>query len=300
MQIEAKYQAEKTEREKEIYRLKNVDLKKALDDLKSMQGQLIHAEKMASLGQLTAGIAHEIKNPLNFVNNFAEVSTELTVEILDDLLKDESLTESEKLKEVATIVSDINNNTTKIVQHGKRADSIVKSMMLHARSQSGEKQQTDLNKLVEENLNLAYHGYQAKHQKFQVKIETDFDEDISEVSIIPHDFGRVIINLVNNAFDAMRSYAIIDIEQQLTASLQITTTMENQQIQISVRDNGPGIPKDILDKIFDPFFTTKPTGEGTGLGLSLSYDIISKGHCGELNVETKVGEFTEFVIKLAL
>ena len=260
-----------------------------LSELRSTQSQLIQSEKMASLGELTAGIAHEIQNPLNFVNNFSDVNTELV---------DEAKLEMDKgnLDEVKTILNDIKDNEQKINHHGKRADAIVKGMLQHSRTSSGQKELTDINALADEYLRLAYHGLRAKDKSLNVTTKTEFDDNIDKVSIIPQDIGRVILNLINNAF-----YAVDEKKKQnlngYEPIVSLSTKKNNGKVEIKVSDNGNGIPQKVLDKIFQPFFTTKPTGQGTGLGLSLSYDIV-KAHGGELKVETKVGEGSEFIIEL--
>jgi signal transduction histidine kinase len=261
-----------------------------LTDLKQAQQQLVQSEKMASLGELTAGIAHEIQNPLNFVNNFSDVSNELLEEMKNELEKGN--------KEVAiTIVEDVKQNLEKILHHGKRADAIVKGMLQHSRTSSGQKELTDINLLTDEYLRLAFHGLRAKDKTFNAKFETHFDNNIGKVNVIPQDIGRVILNLINNAF-----YTVSEKKKEndngYEPTVTVTTLKENGRIEIKVKDNGNGIPQKVLDKIFQPFFTTKPTGQGTGLGLSLAYDIITKGHNGELKVETKEGEGSEFVIEL--
>jgi signal transduction histidine kinase len=267
----------------------NAVLEKTLTDLKSTQSQLIQSEKMASLGELTAGIAHEIQNPLNFVNNFSEVNTEL----IDEL---EQEADKGNLDEVKAIAKDIRENQQKINHHGKRADAIVKGMLLHSRSSSATKEPTDINKLADEYLRLAYHGLRAKDNAFNAIFKTDFDATIGNISIIPQDIGRVLLNLFNNAF-----YAIA--EKQKTAgsdyqpTVSISTKNNGHTIELTVSDNGNGIPSAIKEKIFQPFFTTKPTGQGTGLGLSLAYDIV-KAHRGELTMESKTGEGSKFVIQL--
>jgi two-component system, NtrC family, sensor kinase len=260
------------------------ELKKSLEDLKSAQSQLIQSEKMASLGELTAGIAHEIQNPLNFVNNFSELSTELIDEMNEELDKGE-------LDEAKSIASDIKQNLEKINHHGKRADNIVKGMLAHSRKSSGEKIPTDINALADEYLRLSYHGIRAKDKSFNASFKTEFDTDLPKISVIPQDIGRVLLNLINNAFQAC------SITKNPTVT--VSTARVPGGIKITVSDNGPGIPEEIKDKIFQPFFTTKPTGQGTGLGLSLSYDIV-KAHGGELKVETKLGEGSEFLITLSL
>jgi signal transduction histidine kinase len=261
-----------------------------LTDLKQAQTQLVQAEKMASLGELTAGIAHEIQNPLNFVNNFSEVSKEL----LDEMKTELETGNTEDAKEIA---DDVIQNLEKINHHGKRADAIVKSMLQHSRSSSGKKEPTDINGLADEYLRLAYHGLRAKDKTFNAKFETDLDDSIGKINIISQDIGRVLVNLINNAF-----YAVSERKKQETngyePTVEVLTKKIDDKIEIKVKDNGNGIPKKVLDKIFQPFFTTKPTGQGTGLGLSLAYDIITKGHGGELKVETKEGEGSEFIIQL--
>ncbi len=269
---------------------KNVELTKTMDNLQSTQTQLIQSEKMASLGQLTAGIAHEIQNPLNFVNNFSELS----VELLEEL---GTAPDEEEKKE---IVGDLKQNLGKIVFHGKRADSIVKGMLQHSRASTAEKQITDINKLVDEFFNLAYHGMRAKDPAFNCTMQKDLASDIPPIRIIPQDISRVILNIFNNSFYAVdeKKKSIEDINYQPTVS--ISTKKTGNNILITIRDNGKGIPQDIRDKIFNPFFTTKPTGLGTGLGLSISYDIIVKGHGGDLKADSKVGEYTEFTIQLPI
>jgi len=272
---------------KELTQAKEIE--KAYHELRSTQAQLIQSEKMASLGELTAGIAHEIQNPLNFVNNFSEVSHELIDEMKTEL--DEGDTDEAKI-----IASDIKQNLEKILHHGKRADAIVKGMLQHSRSSSGIKEPTDINALADEYLRLAYHGLRAKDKNFNATMQTDFDESIGPINIIPQDIGRVILNLITNAF-----YAVTEKKKQLDDAYEPTVLVSTKKIanriEIKVKDNGNGIPQKVLDKIFQPFFTTKPTGQGTGLGLSLSYDIV-KAHGGEIKVNTKEGEGTEFFVLL--
>jgi len=264
-------------------------LKQSLDDLKSTQSQLIQSEKMASLGELTAGIAHEIQNPLNFVNNFSEVNKELLVEMKDEMDKG-------NMDDAKALANDVIDNEEKINHHGKRADAIVKGMLQHSRSSSGVKEPTDINALADEYLRLSYHGLRAKDKDFNAEMKTDFDPSIGKINIVPQDIGRVILNLITNAF-----YVVDEKKKQIgdgyEPTVSVSTKKEGDKIFISVKDNGNGIPQKVLDKIFQPFFTTKPTGQGTGLGLSLSYDIV-KAHGGELKVETKEGEGSEFVIQL--
>lgn len=261
-----------------------------LEQLKTTQKQLIQSEKMASLGEMTAGIAHEIQNPLNFVNNFSDVSTELMKELVDEVDKGNT-------DEVKAIANDLIGNLEKISHHGERASSIVKGMLQHSRTSSGQKELTDINALCDEYLRLAYHGLRAKDKSFNTKFETSFDETIGKIKVLPQDFGRVILNLINNAF-----YAVSEKKKKsgesYTPEVTISTKKNNNSIEIKISDNGTGIPQKALDKIFQPFFTTKPTGQGTGLGLSLSYEIITKAHGGELKVETKEGEGTTFIINL--
>ena len=279
----------------------NTELQNTLTQLKATQVQLIQSEKLASLGELTAGIAHEIQNPLNFVNNFSEVNKELLTEMNEEI-------EKENYSEVKAIAKDVIENEEKINHHGKRADAIVKGMLQHSRTTSSTKEPTDINKLTDEYLRLSYRGLRAKDKEFNAEIKTDFDESIGNINIIPQDIGRVLLNLYNNAFYATNEkmkQAAKDLSgfqnvtglQTYQPTVLVSTKKENGNIFISVRDNGNGIPQKIVDKIFQPFFTTKPTGQGTGLGLSLSYDII-KAHGGELKVETKEGEGSEFIIQL--
>jgi signal transduction histidine kinase len=279
-------QLEKQKNETDQQRAK---AEQALTELKLTQTQLIHSEKMASLGELTAGIAHEIQNPLNFVNNFSDVNSELLEE-----LKMEA--EKGNLVAVKAIAGDLVNNEGKINHHGKRADAIVKGMLQHSRTSSGQKEPTDINKLADEYLKLSYQGFRAKDKSFNATIATQFDQTIGTVDIIPQEIGRVILNLINNAF-----YAVNERSKQGVPGYEPTVTVSTKRnsgiVAISIKDNGLGIPQKVLDKIFQPFFTTKPTGQGTGLGLSLAYDIV-KAHGGEIKVETKEGEGTEFIIIL--
>ena len=265
-----------------------------LVELKATQNQLVQSEKMASLGELTAGIAHEIQNPLNFVNNFSEVSKELLEEMLEEI-------NDGNTAEVQALANDVIQNLEKIVHHGKRADGIVKGMLQHSRSSSGQKEPTDINVLADEYLRLAYHGLRAKDKSFNATLETHFDETMGKVNVVAQDIGRVILNLITNAFYAVNektSLANASEDIKYEPTVWVGTKKDEDHIIISIKDNGNGIPQKALDKIFQPFFTTKPTGEGTGLGLSMSYDIVTKGHGGELKVETKEGVGSEFIIAL--
>ncbi len=301
VRIESQKLLEVTEEKREILANQNTlleaqveertrELKQSLETLKSTQAQLIQSEKMASLGELTSGIAHEIQNPLNFVNNFSEVSQELIDEMAEEIAKGD-------LEEVKTLSKDIRGNLEKISHHGKRADAIVKGMLAHSRSGKGEKAHTDLNALAEEYLKLSYHGLRAKDKTFNADFKTDFDPNLPKVNVVPQDIGRVLLNLINNAFQAVNERSKNG-ESDYNPTVTVTTQLTAKgQLLIAVKDSGPGIPDAIKDKIFQPFFTTKPTGQGTGLGLSLSYDIV-KAHGGELKLETTEGEGTTFTITL--
>ncbi|WP_421796146.1 ATP-binding protein [Haliscomenobacter sp.] len=276
-------------------------------ELKASQAQLIQSEKLASLGELTAGIAHEIQNPLNFVNNFAEVSAEMLDEMQEELEKGDTT-------EAIAIATDLKTNLKKINHHGQRASAIVKGMLEHSRASTGVKEPTDLNALADEYLRLAYHGLRAKDNNFNATLETHFDPNLPKVSVIPQDIGRVLLNLINNAFYAVAERSRSTVHQRAVETLhatslqhptyQPTVTVSTQktgdQVIIKVQDNGPGIPESIRDKIFQPFFTTKPTGQGTGLGLSLAYDIVTKGHGGTLNVDYTEGEGSNFILSLPI
>ena len=285
----AELEAVVAERTLELTQQKN-ELLEIVEELKTTQAQLIQAEKMASLGELTAGIAHEIQNPLNFVNNFSEVSMEL----LDEM--EIELNNGDK-EEAMAIANDIKQNLEKIGYHGKRADSIVKGMLQHSRVSNGQKELTDINALADEYLRLSYHGLRAKDKSFNAELGTNFDPNVPKIEALPQDLGRVVLNLLNNAFYAVH-------QKQKSGSgdfkprVEISTLLTGGWIQIKIRDNGNGIPEAIREKIMQPFFTTKPTGEGTGLGLSLSYDIIVKGHGGKIEINSQEGEFTEFVISI--
>lgn len=266
------------------------ELQETIKELKTTQAQLIQSEKMASLGELTAGIAHEIQNPLNFVNNFSEVSLELADEMEAELEKGDK-------DEAKAIAADIKQNLEKIMHHGKRADGIVKGMLQHSRASSNVKEPTDINKLADEYLRLAYHGLRAKDKSFNAELITHFGEELPMANMVPQDIGRVLLNLFNNAFYAVK-------EKQKTANadykpcVEVTTSVKGKALEIVVKDNGTGIPDSVKEKIMQPFFTTKPTGEGTGLGLSLSYDIVVKGHTGKIDVKSSPGEGSEFKISI--
>jgi len=280
------------ERTSELTQQKD-ELQHALTELKSTQVQLIQQEKMASLGELTAGIAHEIQNPLNFVNNFSELSIEIAQELKEEVEKqmpDKAL--------ISKLVTDLSQNQEKINHHGRRADAIVKGMLQHSRSNTGKKEPTDINALADEYLRLSYHGLRAKDKQFNAAMKTSFDETIGKINIVPQDMGRVLLNLFNNAF-----YAVAEKKKMLgetfAPTVSVSTKKLGNKIEIRAKDNGMGIDEKVLDKIFQPFFTTKPPGQGTGLGLSLSYDII-KAHGGNMKVENKKGEYAEFVIQIPL
>ncbi|MGK2862644.1 MAG: tetratricopeptide repeat-containing sensor histidine kinase [Chitinophagaceae bacterium] len=273
----------------ETLRQRNEKIENTLHQLRSTQTQLIQSEKMASLGALTAGIAHEIQNPLNFVNNFSDVNEELLTEMKDELSKG-------KIDDAIALANDVIENQKKINHHGKRADAIVKGMLQHSRSSSGIKEPTDINALADEYLRLTYHGLRAKNKEFKADFNTDFDDSIGKINIVSQDIGRVLLNLINNAFYSVNEKKKSKDETYQPAVL-VQTKNLNETVEIIVSDNGNGIPESIKEKIFQPFFTTKPTGQGTGLGLSLSYDIV-KAHGGEIIVETKEGEGTEFIIQL--
>jgi two-component system NtrC family sensor kinase len=281
---------QKVELEKQVTE-RTSELNQSLEDLKSTQAQLIQSEKMASLGELTAGIAHEIQNPLNFVNNFSEVNKELLVEMKDEI-------EKGNIDEVKTIANDVIDNEQKILHHGKRADAIVKGMLQHSRVSTGQKEPTDINALADEYLRLSYHGMRAKDKSFNATLHTDFDSSIGKINIVPQDIGRVLLNLYNNAFYAITEKKKLQPENY-DPTVSVSTKKINAKVVLTVKYTGNGIPQTVGDYIFQPFFTTKPTGQGTGLGLSLSYDIIN-AHGGEIKVETKEGEGSEFIIKLPI
>ena len=280
---------EELEQKRKAIEETNTALTRSLEELKAAQAQLVQSEKMASLGELTAGIAHEIQNPLNSVNNYSEVSKEL----LDEMKIELDMGNTAEAKELAR---DVIQNLEKISHHGKRADGIVKGMLQHSRSSTGQHEPTDINALTDEYLRLAYHGLRAKEKSFNATLKTEYDTTIGKINIIPQDIGRVILNLITNAF-----YVVNEKSQRGIAGYEptvfVSTKRINTKISICVKDNGDGIPATIKEKIFQPFFTTKPTGQGTGLGLSLSYDIV-KAHGGELEVESKPGHGATFLIFL--
>ena len=289
---------EKVQRRTAELQDKNLELTQTLQRLRETQNQLVTQEKLASLGQLTAGIAHEIKNPLNFVNNFAALSIELAQELREEIVRRKAKNVNEDdFTDIEEILSTLEQNAEKINHHGRRADSIVKSMMQHARGSSGQRELADINQLLEEAVNLTYHGLRANEASFNVTIEKKYDSTIGPLSVIPQDLSRVFLNLFNNA-----CYAAHEKKKLHPAGfdpvISVFTKNLGSQIEIRIRDNGNGIPQDIRDKIFNPFFTTKPAGQGAGLGLSISHDIIVQQHRGEIEVETEPGKFTEFVVRL--
>ncbi|MBN1199171.1 MAG: HAMP domain-containing protein, partial [Bacteroidales bacterium] len=276
---------------------KNSELDSALQTLKAAQAQLVQSEKMASLGQLTAGIAHEIKNPLNFVNNFAELSTDLARELKEELEKLKGKLDENDREYLMEIVGDLESNALKIHNHGKRADSIIRGMLLHSRGKAGEKQPTDLNALLEEYVNLGYHGMRATDPSFNIKIESSYDPEVGIVEVIPQDLSRVFLNIINNACQATAQKKI-EQKDSYFPLLTVTTRRLGELVEVRIRDNGKGIPDEIKEKIFNPFFTTKAAGSGTGLGLSISFDIVVQGHGGELTLQSEPGEYTEFIIRI--
>jgi signal transduction histidine kinase len=280
------------ERTAELTKQKN-ELQETLKLLQATQAQLIQSEKLASLGELTAGIAHEIQNPLNFVNNFSEVSMELIDEMEEELNKGDK-------DEAMAIATDIKQNLEKIIHHGKRADGIVKGMLQHSRASNNVKEPTDINKLADEYLRLSYHGLRAKDKTFNAELATHFAPDLPMVSMVHQDVGRVLLNLFTNAFYATQQKKNNDATGLYKPTVEVSTSAKGKTIAIKVKDNGTGIPDEVKDKIMQPFFTTKPTGEGTGLGLSLSYDIVVKGHGGSIEVDSVAGEGSEFIIYLPI
>ena len=272
------------------------DLSESLDDLRTAQDRLVQTEKLASLGQLTAGIAHEIKNPLNFVNNFSALSAELTDE-LNDVLKPVAM-DGKVREEVDELTGMLKDNLEKVVQHGKRADSIVKNMLLHSREGSREHRPADINSLLDESLNLAYHGARAEKGEFNITLQRDFDADAGTIELFPQEITRAFLNLIANGVYAATKRKTEDKEPGFEPTLRATTKNLGTTVEIRIRDNGTGIPAEVQEKMFNPFFTTKPAGEGTGLGLSMTHDIIVKQHGGRIDVATEPGQFTEFTIVL--
>src|SRR5437868_8994822 len=271
------------------------ELSASLDDLRTAQDRLIQTEKLASLGQLTAGIAHEIKNPLNFVNNFSALSAELVDEV-NEVLESAALDDKVR-EEIDELTHMLKGNLEKVVQHGKRADSIVKNMLLHSREGAGEHRPADINAIVEESLNLAYHGARAEKSGFNITLQRDLDPGAGMIDLYPQEITRVFLNLISNGFYAAtkRKEAATD---GFEPTLSATTRNMGNKVEIRIRDNGTGIPLEVKEKMFNPFFTTKPAGEGTGLGLSMSHDIVVKQHGGKIDVDTEPGSFTEFIITL--
>jgi signal transduction histidine kinase len=287
-------QKEELEREVEV---RTAALRQSLADLKAAQAKLVQAEKMASLGELTAGVAHEIQNPLNFINNFSELSIELSGELHDEVANAQLPVEQKRLLQDTAI--ELVKNQEKILHHGRRADAIVKNMLQHSRKSAGTKEPTNINDLVEQYLQLSFHGLRARDKEFNTALQKDYDESIIDIPVVPQDIGRVLLNLFNNAF-----YAVREKKKKLNGTFEpavsVQTKKAGNKVFITISDNGMGIPTSIADKIFQPFFTTKPAGEGTGLGLSLSYDIITKGHGGQLTVTSTEGEGSSFMILLPL
>ena len=272
------------------------ELAKSLEDLRTAQDRLVHTEKLASLGQLTAGIAHEIKNPLNFVNNFSSVSVELLGE-LQESLRDIQISDDAR-NEINQLAEMLRGNLDKIVQHGKRANSIVKNMLLHSREGSGEHRPVDINAIVEESLNLAYHGARAEKQGFNITLKRSFDPAAGQVDVFPQEITRALLNLISNGFYAATKRKDLEGNGAFEPTLAIETKDIGDRVEIGIRDNGTGIPPEVRNKMFNPFFTTKPAGEGTGLGLSLTHDIIVKQHAGRIEVNSEPGKYTEFRIIL--
>jgi len=302
------YNNRRTQKINELLKKQKQEIEDQRDQLKATQDQLVQSEKMASLGELTAGIAHEIQNPLNFVNNFSEVNTELLTELEDELKEHPS--SPLPVENLLLLLKDIKDNEQKINYHGRRADSIVKGMLQHSRKGAGIKEPTDINALCDEYLRLAYHGYKAKDKTFNADFETHFDPLLPKINVVTQDFGRVVLNIINNAF-----YALTDQDPGLTSNkpkvtvstkyygnsgTRAHTKLKGPYAQINISDNGPGIPHELKDKIFQPFFTTKPSGSGTGLGLSLAYEIVTNGHGGELILESEAGKGSAFIIRIPI
>jgi signal transduction histidine kinase len=277
-------------------RERTTELSLSLEELRTAQDRLVQTEKLASLGQLTAGIAHEIKNPLNFVNNFSALSSEL-IDEMSEVLKSTNLDDKTR-EEIDELTHMLKSNLEKVVQHGKRADSIVKNMLLHSREGSGEHRPADINSLLDESLNLAYHGARAEKGEFNIALQRDFDVDAGTIEIFPQEITRAFLNLIANGVYAATKRKTEDKEHDFEPTIQATTKNLGTAVEIRIRDNGTGIPAEVQEKMFNPFFTTKPAGEGTGLGLSMTHDIIVKQHGGRIDVETEPGQFTEFTIVL--
>ena len=271
---------------------------RALRELQAAQASLLHAQKMAALGQLTAGIAHEIKNPLNFVNNFAGLSVDLLDELKEAATPAIEALDEETRAEIDETIGMLTGNLEKISEHGRRADGIVKSMLAHSRGGSGDRQAVDINSLVDESLNLAYHGARAQDRNFNITLERDLDHGIAPIELVPQDVTRVFLNLFGNGFYAADKRRRETADAEFRPAVKVTTRDLGSAVEVKVRDNGGGIPPEIRDKLFQPFFTTKPTGEGTGLGLSISYDIITQQHGGTIALDSRVGEFAQFTIRL--
>ncbi len=276
---------------------KSEELAAALDQLRKAQDQLVVQQKLASLGSLTAGIAHEIKNPLNFVTNFAEVSVGMVKEIQESLELERPRMDPGEFSNIQDILADLQQNVSKIQEHGKRADGIVRGMLMHSRGQSGERQMTNINTLVAEYIKLAYHGMRAQDSQFNVTIQEDYDASIGQISVIPHDLSRVFLNIANNACYAAHEKKKKG-EDNFSPTVSARTRNLGDRVEIRIRDNGDGVPESIKQRIFEPFFTTKPTGSGTGLGLSMSYEIVVQQHKGDLRIDTEPGEYAEFIITL--
>jgi signal transduction histidine kinase len=282
---------------RDLERRKTEELAKALEQLKATQARLVVQEKLASLGALSAGIAHEIKNPLNFIVNFAQLGVEMAAELREELQKQPGLRDSAAFGDVADLLTNLEQNIGKIREHGQRADGVVRSMLLHARGRTGERRPTDLNALLAQAVGLAYHGLRAQNPSFNVTLEADYDGSLGPVAVVAEDLSRVFLNLVNNA-----CYAAHQKQQAAGAGFAPTVVVgtrdRDDRVEIRVRDNGDGVPPAVRDKLFQPFFTTKPPGSGTGLGLSISYEIVVHGHQGDLRVESEEGGFAEFVVTL--
>jgi signal transduction histidine kinase len=262
--------------------------------LEQAQEQIVTQQKLASLGALTAGVAHEIKNPLNFINNFADLSRELAVELEAEIASKRDALPGDFVDDAEDIIESLKTNVSKIYEHGRRADSIVYSMLQHSRGGQGERQETELNAFLEEYFNLAYHGMRARNSDFNATLKRDYDPSVGKIVMVPQDMGRVFLNLIGNAFDALDEHGARD--GQPTVS--VATSRRDGAVEIRISDNGPGVPDHVRSRIFEPFFTTKPTGKGTGLGLSMSYDIVTKGHGGTLDVVSETGNGATFVVRL--